>query len=711
MSNESKRCADVADIKVSMFAAVFSVTPRTVTIGAVIAEIRGDTHRPRILKLRELHAKWKDVCPALDSKKSPEALAYDAYKKGLPAFCVSGTAIDRRTPLDHSGLLQIDIDHCAEHLLDDLLPELKEDCHVAFGFVSPGGDGLKLGLHIDSDRHEESFRAAETYFRKRYGVEIDPAVKDRLRLCFVSHDPDAWLRQDGEPLPIPEEAPKMPRSGEVFAMVLPSQAVTISESARAIFTRIEPTRSLFWRGGALVECVEAEGITSLSPVKPDGFRSRVERVGPLLAWRADRNGKPTLSPAIMSVDLAKAIMATVEAREILPPIASVLRCPFMIETSAGEVAVLGQGYHAENGGTFVVQGGIPPQVPIAEAVTSLHWLIEEVDFQSPGDKSRALAAFITPALRMPGFLTKPIPIDVAEADQSQSGKGYRHTLVSTLFNEHPYMITVRVGGVGSFDESLSSALVAGRPFICLDNLRGNLNSQTLESLLTSPGSFSARIPNFGEVLIDPKRFILQLSSNGMQSTIDLANRSSICRIRKRPGFSYRDTLGELQARQPYFLGCVFSVIAEWIASGKPRTKDTRHDFGEWAQPLDWICREILGCAPLMDGHKAAQQRVANPGLSWLRLVALAVESDGRLGEPLVASALVETSSNHGLEIPGEPKSDDESKKQVGKICAKIFKDSEAVEIDGFKVTRAIEEIVRDDGRGSKESKRYVFAKA
>jgi hypothetical protein len=33
--------------------------------------------------------------------------------------------------------------------------------------------------------------------------------------------------------------------------------------------------------------------------------------------------------------------------------------------------------------------------------------------------------------------------------------------------------------------------------------------------------------------------------------------------RKRPGFAYSDILGELQTRPPYFLGCVFSLIAQW----------------------------------------------------------------------------------------------------------------------------------------------------
>lgn len=151
-----------------------------------------------------------------------------------------------------------------------------------------------------------------------------------------------------------------------------------------------------------------------------------------------------------------------------------------------------------------------------------------------------------------------------------------------------------------------------------------MDSQNLEAFVTCPSLFPARIPHRGEVLIDPKKFLLQMSSNGLETTRDLANRASICRIRKRPGFAYRDTLGELQSRQSYFLGCVFSVVGEWIAHGKPRTKDTRHDFREWCQTLDWIVQNLLGGAPLMDGHQAAQERTSNPALSWLRAVALAV---------------------------------------------------------------------------------------
>ena len=699
--------ADFAS-EVAMFENAFGKVPKSVTLGAIIAAIKGEKYADRSRHCRELFAAWKAVCPALDSKKSPEAKVYDDFKKTLPAFCISGTAASRTEPLAHSGLLQVDCDKL-NGTLETLREKVKADQHIAFGFVSPSGDGLKLGLRIDGTRHLESFLAAEKYFLETYDVKIDSAVKDPLRLCFVAHDPAAWTNDEAVPLAVPERGevghpepeqdesePQRSGSAEFSIIVLPSGAVSISESARAIFAKIEKLRNLFWRGGTLVELSETGGVSSLEILRPEKFRSDVEKLGRLWAWRAAKSG-PVLAHARMSLDDAKAILASSEAREFLPPIASVLRCPAIMETESGEVEILGRGYHSELGGLLVVSGETPPQVPIAEAVASLRWLLDEFDFPSESDRSRALAAFITPALRVGGFLQGNIPIDCAEADQSQSGKGFRHELICTIYNERAYFVTGKTGGVGSVDESFAAGLIAGRPFICLDNFRGRMDSQNLEAFMTCPSLFPCRIPHRGEVMVDPKKFILQMSSNGFESTIDLSNRASICRIRKRPSFQYRDTLGELQRRQPYFLGCIFSVVGEWIANGKPSTKDTRHDFREWAQTLDWIVQNILGCWPLTDGHVEAQERSSNPALSWLRAVALAVAGENRLGSELIASEIAEVCDMHAIDIPGKPPDEDRAKQQVGSLCKKLFRESETVAVDGFQVARSRKEYRKPSG--------------
>jgi hypothetical protein len=171
-------------VRISMFQNVRSKRPvEDVLLGKVLSDIRTGRYREQVEKLRKL-----------------EGSAHDAAKRGLPAFTMSGTCSDRKTPLIHSGLLQVDIDDLDGELAS-VRQRIKSDPHVCFGFVSPGGKGLKLGLCIHGGHHAESAKAAEVYFDKTYRILIDKAVKDPLRLCFVSYDPQLWVNRYPRILP------------------------------------------------------------------------------------------------------------------------------------------------------------------------------------------------------------------------------------------------------------------------------------------------------------------------------------------------------------------------------------------------------------------------------------------------------------------------------------------------------------------------------
>ena len=499
---------------------------------------------------------------------------------------------------------------------------------------------------------------------------------------------EAHIRKESNEVEASHWAPKTRPPAALDGVILPCGEVSITDCAEVLYDRLKKVETLFIRGGEIAETIDIDGVMALDIISPDAFRSRSERVGPLLKYVSGREGGRVLKQTQMSRDQAAALMACEERRR-LPCISSVLRCPVIVRRD-GKPAVLGKGYHHDGGGTLVAESVDVSEwsaMPLNDAVENLLWIVRQIEFQSEGDKARAVAALITPALRMGGLLTGPVPIDVAEADQSQAGKGYRHQLVACLYNEKAYLVTTRNGGVGSADESFAQALVGGRPFICLDNLRGRLDSQMLESFLTAPGLFGARVPHRGEVQVDAKRFLLQLSSNGMEATSDLANRSSICRIRKRPGFDYEDTLSAIQEDPGRYLASVFRIVAEWIKHGCPRTKDRRHDFVEWAQSLDWIVRNLIGLAPLMDGHQSAQERTSNPALTWLRAVALAAEKDARLGTPFSASNLVEICGEHGIEIKGGTGDDKKAAQSVGMTMGRLFGNSLVVDVDGFRVER------------------------
>jgi hypothetical protein len=500
--------------------------------------------------------------------------------------------------------------------------------------------------------------------------------------------------------------------------VLPGEnSLSITESAHKIFTVIASTETLFQRGGQVVELEQQQdGTYFLEIITPSTFRSRIENYDRTVgAYRATKNGERILRQVPCPEEKAKALLHSKQAK-LLPPVSQVLNSPAIVE-SGGLLKILGKGYHPENGGILVSTGELPDTPPLLEAIQALKNLLEDFDFQTPSDRSRAIAAFITPALRIGGFINSHVAIDIAEADQSQSGKTYRQKIVAALYNENPRIISQRKGGVGSLDESFSQALVQGRPFIMFDNLRGKVDSQTLEAFVTCDGMFPARIPHRGEVLVDSTRFLLQITSNGIETTRDLANRASICRIRKqREGYRFKDypegeLLEHVRFNQPYYLGCVFEVIKEWHSQGKPKVKECHHDFREWAMTLDWIVQELFDAAPLLDGHRTAQERASNPALNWLRSVALAVKAESQQDEELTASTIVELCHNHDLDIPGLKNltDDDQAKMRVGTVMSNLFRNTNPIQVEEFEVTRSSRTECSESQRKDITVKTYQFA--
>ncbi len=505
--------------------------------------------------------------------------------------------------------------------------------------------------------------------------------------------------------------PQSPPDLATGKFLLPSASHPILNSAAEIFTVIAAERRLFLRGGHIVEVEDRAEGKQLAPVCADAFQSRIEGYGrKLMAWQVDK-GKPVLRESRCSVQTARAIMAS-EMVRLLPAIATVTKCPVM--DSSGNA--LGPGYHEHAGGIYVASGGTPEMVALPEAVTSLWELLADFDFLTPGDSARAMAAFITPALRMGRLIPGRgfAPIDVAEATESQSGKGYRHDLVVAIYGESVYQTAERKGGVGSLDESLSSALFSGRPFIRIDNQRGSISSQFFESFMTTDGRMSVRVPRMAEVEIDGRGVTVQVSSNGFDATIDFVNRASFVRIRKRPAdypfrkYAEGEVLDHVKARQPYFLGCVFAVVREWLRLGCPQTGETRHNFREWAGSLDFITGDILGAGigTMLSGHQEAAQRVANPSLTWLRLVGTAAAKRGSLDREWIASELGELADEFDIPPPGGRPGAETDAKAAGRILARAFGESERLQIDDLDAWRTTRK--EWDAENRKERTRHFY---
>jgi hypothetical protein len=538
-------------------------------------------------------------------------------------------------------------------------------------------------------------------------------------------------KEHGWAPPAPVSAPVAAAKGKTLSEianeknVIPSHVFPVPAgeighdlAARHIFSVIAPSNRLFMRGTTVHEVAcDADGAFSLLPVPSKRFASMIETFGAKVMRRELREKgdghrwRSTVFPQ-SSADIA---LSSDGAREMLPTIRQLVSAPVLIPDGNGETTVIGKGYHPHAGGTFVTNGTTPPIVPLADAIDLLKDALADFDFADGGDASRALASLISPAMKIGGWIDDDFPLDIAEADQSQSGKSYRFKLICAIYRESPSAITQAAGGVGSLDERVSNALINGRPFISFDNFRGRMDSQILETAIRGLGKVSARALRTAAD-IDCTPFLWQLSTNGAELTRDLANRSIVTRIRKRPDdhawatFPEGDVCAHVRANQPLFLGAVHAVIREWVRQGCQRTNESRHDFRLWCRTMDWIVQEIFGFAPLLDGHREQQLRTANPRLQWLRNVINSIIKDGYRGDALTASDLGEAAEENDFPLPGSKSSGEAIDMRVGRVLGRLFKEAgcDIIDVDGIRFSRVKDHEYDPVRKEHRERKHYVI---
>lgn len=136
----------------------------------------------------------------INDLRSLQGDSYSRAKVKLPAFMVSAASLNgRRKSSDlgeHSGLMQIDIDHLADTAeATSIRQMLGSDPYVLASWVSPSGKGVKAIVPIKADHatHKACFASAKKHFLEFHQLNIDERCSDPGRLCFISHDPGLVL--------------------------------------------------------------------------------------------------------------------------------------------------------------------------------------------------------------------------------------------------------------------------------------------------------------------------------------------------------------------------------------------------------------------------------------------------------------------------------------------------------------------------------------
>lgn len=260
------------------------------------------------------------------------------------------------------------------------------------------------------------------------------------------------------------------------------------------------------------------------------------------------------------------------------------------------------GYDPETGILGLFKGGdldfnLHPNRDDAEhAISILDDLLSECAFAAPEDRSAALSALLTAAVRPSLPLA---PMFHVMAHQPGSGKSYLCQLITALATSTPGSPVAFPRSNDACDKLLLSQLMKAPAVIEFDNLTADLRPfDKLCSALTSE-SLEGRQLGHSRTLVVPTRTLFLSSGNNVRPIEDMVRRcvsihldpgmeAPAARIYKRPNL-----LDEVRRDRIKFIGAALTIVRAWVLAGQPSTGcPSLASYSEWSnwcrQPLLWL---------------------------------------------------------------------------------------------------------------------------
>ena len=147
-------------------------------------DIISDKYKTEVEEIRNLIAQGKKA----------EA---DNKKKQLLAFTPSAVFTEKRLMpfLEmYSGFVHLDFDKLTPEQLQTAFAIISKISYTSLCFISPSGNGLKVFVEVSTEleHHDIAYLQVQKYYEDATGLKADPSCKDVTRLCFMSHDPNAY---------------------------------------------------------------------------------------------------------------------------------------------------------------------------------------------------------------------------------------------------------------------------------------------------------------------------------------------------------------------------------------------------------------------------------------------------------------------------------------------------------------------------------------
>jgi hypothetical protein len=349
---------------------------------------------------------------------------------------------------------------------------------------------------------------------------------------------------------------------------------------------LRETGSFFSCGNQIVSVVTdpATGEAAIAPTSPAKLSVVLSRAA---AWlvKSGRNGE------LRRVDAPDAYcskLLKLEQFEHLQPLTGLARQPFLRNDGTMR---LDAGYDAVTG----LYGVFPPaEFPVVPrptradadaALGRLDALLAEFPFVADHDRSAALAAMLTAAVRA----SLPVaPMFLVTAPEAGTGKTFLCQLIAAFSSGRTPGPQTFPRSEEEVDKVLLAELRSNPPVVFFDNLTEDIRAfQKLCVVLTSERVSGRILRSSNIATVKPAR---DMQRRCITITLDPKREMPAARVFRDP-----DLLGRVMRRRGEFVADALTIVSAWIGAGSPVTACqalvTYEAWSSWCrQPLLWLGR-------------------------------------------------------------------------------------------------------------------------
>lgn len=404
---------------------------------------------------------------------------------------------------------------------------------------------------------------------------------------------------------------------------------------------------------SVAHVLQGKGIyrRDILPVIPWESRLFEMKPAPFISWatqhfipykmKVDRSGEPFEVLRDMTEQIAKNVLADMSFIQRLPPIHRIFPSPVPIINEADSLVLCTPGYDPSSG-TYVYDGPLEPKPPTAERPPIAHlvgsdgyyddsltlgeafWFLYDLlksfpfadwedefiipDPDTPlhaydpvtGDnrsyfRSRSLAVQIGAMLAT--FAANCVPREAARmgfnfnANAQRSGKSLLAQIAAA-----PTHGAFKTQSWREDEESLvkilDSEVLAGSPYICFDNVRGLIQSQSLEGFMTS-ATWTGRHLGRTEMFTAENNTVVFITGNNISAGTDMQHRTLWVNLYVEEADPQSRVinapiidgvwLANPENRRS-ILSALWAIVRHWDHAGRPlATGRTRQGFDTWGK--------------------------------------------------------------------------------------------------------------------------------